>query len=132
MSAPRYRVVQWATGNIGNRALREVIRNPALELVGVLVYDPAKEGVDAGVLCGEEPVGVAATCDRAAIGALAADCVLYMPRRFEIDEVVSLLESGTNVVTTRLRKEDPGFPFPRTCFPLSCKKITYRQEGWKR
>ena len=101
MSAPRYRVVQWATGNIGNRALREVIRSPALELVGVLVYDPAKEGVDAGVLCGEEPVGVAATCDRAAIGALAADCVLYMPRRFEVDEVISLLETGTNVVTTR-------------------------------
>ena len=101
MSARRYRVVQWATGNIGSRALREVIRNPALELVGVLVYDPAKEGADAGLLCGEQPVGIAATCDRAAIGALAADCVLYMPRRFDIDDVVSLLENGTNIVTTR-------------------------------
>ena len=58
MSARRHRVVQWATGNIGLRSLREVIRHPALELVGVLVYDPAKDGVDAGVLCGEEPVGV--------------------------------------------------------------------------
>ena len=33
--------------------------------------------------------------------ALRADCVLYMPRVFVIDDVVTLLESGTNVVTTR-------------------------------
>ena len=78
-----------------------MIRNPALELVGVVVYDPAKDGVDAGVLCGEEPVGVVATTDRAAIRSLGADCVLYMPRVFDIDDVVALLESGTNIVTTR-------------------------------
>jgi hypothetical protein len=101
LNARHYRVVQWATGNIGSRALREVIRHPALELVGVLVYDPAKEGVDAGLLCDENPVGVAATCDPAAIRALVADCVLYMPRAFDIDDVVALLEAGTNVVTTR-------------------------------
>ena len=95
------RVVQWATGNIGGRALREVIRHPALELVGVLVYDPTKEGVDAGLLCGEPPTGVAATTDRAAIHAIAADCVLYMPRALDVDDVVALLESGKNVVTTR-------------------------------
>ena len=41
------RVVQWATGNIGTRALREVIRHPDLELAGVVVYDAAKNGVDA-------------------------------------------------------------------------------------
>jgi len=97
----RFRVVQWATGNIGTRALREVIRHPSLELVGVLVYDPAKVGVDAGTLCGEEPVGVAATDDPSAIVALHADCVLHMPRHFVLDDVVALLESGSNVVTTR-------------------------------
>ena len=101
MSKQRLRVVQWATGNIGTRALREVIRHPALELAGVLVYDPAKAGVDAGELCGEGPVGVIATDDRAAIRALGADCVLYMPRIFDIDDVVALLDSGTNIVTTR-------------------------------
>jgi hypothetical protein len=101
LSAQRLRVVQWATGNIGTRALREVIRHPALDLAGVLVYDPAKRGVDAGELCGEGPVGIAATDDRAAIHALGADCVLYMPRIFEIDDVVAFLEAGTNVVTTR-------------------------------
>ena len=39
----RYRVIQWATGNSGQRALREVIRHPDLDLVGLLVYDQAKE-----------------------------------------------------------------------------------------
>jgi 4-hydroxy-tetrahydrodipicolinate reductase len=93
-------VVQWATGNIGGRSLREVVRHPDLELVGVLVHDPAKAGVDAGVLCGEEPTGVLATTDRAAVHALRADCVLYMPRLGDLDDVVALLAAGTNVVTT--------------------------------
>ena len=38
---------------------------------------------------------------RTAIRALAADCVLYMPSALDLDHVVALLESGTNVVTTR-------------------------------
>ena len=100
MSGP-IRVVQWATGNIGLRALREVLRHPALDLVGVLVYDPAKNGVDAGLLCDGEPVGVTATNDRDAIHALEADCALYMPRALDIDDVVTLLGAGTNVITTR-------------------------------
>jgi 4-hydroxy-tetrahydrodipicolinate reductase len=106
----RLRVVQWATGNIGTRALREVIRHPELDLVGLLVYDPAKEGVDAGVLCGEGPVGVAATTDRRAIPALRADCVLYMPRSADVDDVVALVEAGTNVVTTCGEFLDRGRP----------------------
>lgn len=100
MPSTRVRVVQWGTGNIGTRALREVIRHPDLELVGVRVYDAAKDGVDAGLLCGEDPVGVAATSDSATINALAADCVLYMPSAMDLDDVVALLEAGTNVVTT--------------------------------
>jgi len=94
------RVAQWGTGNIGTRALREVIRHPDLELVGVRVYDPAKDGVDAGLLCDEDPIGVVATSDGDAIRALAADCVLYMPSRMDLDDVLALLEAGTNVVTT--------------------------------
>src|SRR5262245_27588083 len=104
------RVVQWATGNIGTRALREVIRHPSLALAGVLVYDPEKAGVDAGVLCGEDPIGVLATTDSGAIRALAADCVLYMPRAADLDDVVALLEAGTNVVTTCGEFFDDGRP----------------------
>src|SRR3954453_20255654 len=97
----RYRVVQWATGNIGRRALREVIRHPGLDLVGVVVYEPAKDGVDAGELCGEAPTGVLATTDVARARGWDADCVLYMPSRLDLDDVVALLRSGKNVVTTR-------------------------------
>jgi 4-hydroxy-tetrahydrodipicolinate reductase len=104
----RFRVVQWATGNIGTRALREVIRHPQLDLVGVLVYDGAKAGTDAGVLCGEASVGVAATTDRAAVHELAADCALYMPRATDLDDVVAFLRAGTNVVTTRDEFFDHG------------------------
>jgi len=113
MSASRYRVVQWATGNTGQRALREVIRHPSLDLVGVRVYDAAKDGVDAGELCGEAPTGIAATTDRAAVIGLNADCVIYMPRATGrgatragltedelVDDVVAMLEAGTNIVTT--------------------------------
>jgi 4-hydroxy-tetrahydrodipicolinate reductase len=104
--ARRLRVVQWATGNIGLRALREVIRHPSLELVGVLTYDPAKDGVDAGMLCGEGPTGITATTDRAAIHALRADCVLYMPRVVEIDDLVAFVEAGTNVVSVCMELYD--------------------------
>lgn len=96
----QYRVVQWATGNIGLRALRQVIRHPSLDLAGVLTYDPAKDGVDAGVLCGEKATGVLVTRDRAAIHALRADCVLYMPRVLEVDDLVKFAEAGTNIVST--------------------------------
>src|SRR5207253_8673204 len=113
MASPRYRVIQWATGNTGQRALREVIRHPSLDLVGVLVYDPAKDGVDAGELCGEGPTGVLSTTDRDAMVKLEADCCIYMPRATGrgqtragltedelVDDVVALLGSGANIVTT--------------------------------
>jgi 4-hydroxy-tetrahydrodipicolinate reductase len=100
MSGPHLRVVQWATGNIGTRALREMIRHPRLELVGVLVHDAEKAGTDAGTLCGEATTGIIATTEPAEIVTLAADCVLYMPQSANIDDVVALLEVGTNIVTT--------------------------------
>jgi 4-hydroxy-tetrahydrodipicolinate reductase len=113
MGSSRCRVVQWATGNTGQRTLREVIRHPSLDLIGVLVYDRAKDGVDAGGLCGEGDTGVLATTDRAAVLKLEADCCVYMPRATGrgrtragltedelVEDVVALLGSGTNVVTT--------------------------------
>ncbi|ADP83417.1 NAD(P)H-dependent amine dehydrogenase family protein [Pseudofrankia inefficax] len=96
------RVVQWATGNIGTRSLMHVINHPRLELVGLYVYDEAKAGKDAGELAGlDVATGVAATRDVAEILALGADCVLYMPRYFDGDEVARILASGANIVTTR-------------------------------
>jgi 4-hydroxy-tetrahydrodipicolinate reductase len=103
-----YRVVQWATGNIGTRALRTVIEHPDLRLAGVYVYADDKAGRDAGELCGLPPTGVLATRDIDDILALGADCVLYMPSACDVDEVCRLLGSGTNVVTTRGEFHHPG------------------------
>ena len=41
-----YRVVQWATGNIGTRSLRAVIEHPRQTLVGLHVHSPDKAGRD--------------------------------------------------------------------------------------
>ncbi len=57
----RYRVIQWATGNVGTRALRTLIEHPALVLVGLWVNSDAKRGRDAGVIAGIDPCGVIAT-----------------------------------------------------------------------
>jgi 4-hydroxy-tetrahydrodipicolinate reductase len=104
---PNYRVVQWATGNIGARALRAVIEHPDLTLAGVYVHTLGKAGKDAGDLCGLAPTGVAATGDVEEILALGADCVLYMPAACDFDEVCRLLESGANIVTTRAEFHRP-------------------------
>lgn len=98
--ARRYRVVQWATGNIGAHALRCVVEHPALELAGVYVHTPEKAGRDAGELCGKDATGVIATNSVDEIVALAPDCVLYMPLVCDMDEVCRLLASGANIVTT--------------------------------
>ena len=102
------RVVQWATGNIGRRSLKQVIEHPGLELAGVYVTSAAKSGRDAGDLCGLPPTGVTATSDVGEILALGADCVLYMPAATDLDQVCAILAAGTNVVTTRGEFHHPG------------------------
>lgn len=111
MTSP-LRVVQWATGNVGLRSLRTVLDHPNLELVGLYVHSEEKAGVDAGTLCGLRPVGVAATRDVGEIVALGADCVLYMPFAHDGDDMVRLLEAGTNIVTTRVDFQNPDFVEP--------------------
>jgi 4-hydroxy-tetrahydrodipicolinate reductase len=108
MAAAPYRVVQWATGNIGLRSLRAVIEHPDLELVGLYVYSDAKVGTDAGELCGVAPTGVVATQDVDEILALHPDCVLYMADRVDADVLCRLLESGANVVSTRSEFHRPS------------------------
>lgn len=102
------RVVQWATGTVGACAMRGVLSHPSLELVGVRVYSQAKEGKDAGELCGLPNTGVIATRDMDTILALKPDCVLYMPESSDVDDVCRLLESGANIVTTRAEFFNPA------------------------
>lgn len=96
-----WRVIQWATGNVGSRSLRTVIEHPNMELVGLWVSSPEKVGKDAGELCGLPQTGVRATNSAEELIALDADCVLYMRQGTDFDELCALLASGKNVVTTR-------------------------------
>ena len=94
------RVVQWTTGNVGQRSVRAVVANPDLELVGCYAWSDDKVGRDVGELCGIDPVGVAATDDVDALLAAKPDCVVYNPMWPSADEVVRILEAGVNVVST--------------------------------
>jgi len=94
-----YRVIQWATGVVGTASLKGVIRNPALELVGVKVYSDEKVGRDAGDLCGMGATGIRATQDVEEILTLDADCVLYCPMPWGVDEMCRILESGKHIIT---------------------------------
>jgi 2,4-diaminopentanoate dehydrogenase len=102
-----YRIIQWATGNVGHHALRMIVERPDFELVGLRVYDPAKRGKDAGDLLETGPVGVKATDDSAEILALDADCVCYTPlgstldsAESALDDICAILASGKNVVSS--------------------------------
>lgn len=97
----RLRVVQWATGYVGTHTLKKIIEHPNLELAGVYVFSEAKEGKDAGDLCGLPPTGVKATRSIDEILALKPDCVLYMQEGANFDDVCRILESGANIVSTR-------------------------------
>lgn len=120
----RYRVVQWATGNVGSRALRHVIEHPDMDLVGVWVHGQDKVNKDAGELAGLGPTGVVATNSIDDIIALKPDCILYMPHVCKVDEVCRLLESGANVVSTRMEFQNPAALDPATAARLeaACQK----------
>src|SRR5918995_1318581 len=92
------RVVVWSTGTIG--------RHPDLELVGVWVSNPDKDGKDVGELAelGRE-LGIKATTDRDALIALAPDAIVHGAmtddRVFEsIDDLTGFIRDGVNVVSS--------------------------------
>jgi 4-hydroxy-tetrahydrodipicolinate reductase len=99
-----YKVIQWATGSVGGVSLRSIIEHPDLELVGVLVTDPAKVGRDAGSLCGLAPTGVLATNEPDAVLTLDADCVSHSPRNTKetTEDLARILETGKSVVSSAL------------------------------
>jgi 2,4-diaminopentanoate dehydrogenase len=100
------RVVVWSTGTIGRHAIAGIDAHPDLELVGVWVSNPDKEGKDAGVLAdlGRE-LGIRATNDRETLIALAPDAIVHTAmaddRVFEcIDDLISFVEAGINVTSS--------------------------------
>jgi hypothetical protein len=94
------RVVQWTTGGVARAAVRAILADPKLQLVGCYVWSANKAGQDVGELCQLPPMGVTATNSIDDIIALKPDVVLYMPLVWSVDEIVRLLESGINVVST--------------------------------
>jgi 4-hydroxy-tetrahydrodipicolinate reductase len=101
-----YRVVVWSTGTVGRHAIAGIDAHPDLELVGVWVSNPAKDGKDAGELAelGRE-LGIAATTDKQALIDLKPDAVVHTAmtddRVFEaIEDLIELLEAGINVTSS--------------------------------
>ena len=93
------RVVVWSTGTIGRHAIAGIDAHPDLELVGVWVSNPDKDGKDAGELAelGRE-LGIKATTDRDALIALAPDAIVHTAmaddRVFECIEDLIVVRRG--------------------------------------
>jgi hypothetical protein len=109
----RYRVAQWATGNVGLRCLQAIIEHGRFDLVALRVYSDDKVGRDAGELLGLPPTGVIATRDIRDIIAAKPDCVIYTPHEADFDDICALLEAGINISTSRMEfnyrgKMDPA------------------------
>jgi hypothetical protein len=105
MSQNTRKVIVWGTGNVGRAALRTVVANPALELVGVIVSNPDKVGKDAGELVGLPATGILANDDAGHVLAVGADAVAYCAsgdfRPDEaLDDIERCLRAGLNVVST--------------------------------
>src|SRR6185503_15895795 len=116
------RVVQWTTGNVGQRSVRAVVDHPDLELVGCYAWSADKVGQDVGTLCGIDPLGVAATDDVDALLGLRPDCVVYNPMWPDVDELVRILEAGVNVVSTAAFIDGRGLGAGRDRLVEACRK----------
>src|SRR5262249_13875712 len=105
-TAHMYRVVQWATGNVGRHTIPGIDAHPDLELVGVWVSSAAKDGKDAGELAGlGRMLGVAATTDAEALIALEPDCIVNTAMADHrlgeaIEDLIRFLRAGINVVAS--------------------------------
>ncbi|WP_340318181.1 hypothetical protein [Rhizorhabdus argentea] len=108
-------------GGVGGACIREILREPSLELAGVLAFNVASSGRDAGELVGRPAAGVAVTTDLEEFLAIDVDCVLYTGAppfdSFMEDVTVRLLEKGRNVISVT------GFFFPPSQGETSLRRI---------
>jgi hypothetical protein len=116
------RIVQWTTGNVGQRSVRAVVAHPQLDLVGCYAWSPEKVGRDVGELCGIAPVGVSATDDIDALLALRPDCVIYNPMWQDPGQLVRILEAGVNVVSTAAFINGRGLGADRDRIADACQR----------
>lgn len=102
-----HRVIVWGTGFVGQSVLRGLRGHSNYEIVGVLVNDPAKDGVDVGEIIGTESWGLKATRDIETTLALDADAVAYfgpsaMHAETNMANLTAALRAGKNVVDTSM------------------------------
>ena len=95
------KVAEWGTGMMGQGLLGFILDRPKdIDLVGVIVTNPAKEGKSAGELLGRS-CDVKMTTDFAAVLAKKPDvvCINTQSNLHEItDQVVPALEAGCDVI----------------------------------
>jgi hypothetical protein len=99
------KIVVWGTGNVGRPAIRAVISHHDLDLVGVVVANKEKVGLDAGQIAGVGATGVIATDNWRSVIEAGADAVVYTAtadtRPAEaMSDLLACLEAGINVVST--------------------------------
>ncbi len=95
------RVAEWGTGMMGQGLLGFILDRPKdIDLVGVIVTNPAKEGKTVGELL-DRPCDVRMTTDFASVLAEKPDvvCINTQSNLHEItDQVVPAIEAGCNVI----------------------------------
>ena len=74
-----YKVIQWSSGNVGKASIRGIKNRSDLDLVGLIVSDKNKNGLDAGNIAGIDSIGVEASTDIEKALSTEADCVNYTP-----------------------------------------------------
>ena len=103
MGSERTRVAVWGVGMTGAAVVQLIARNPDLQLVAGLGYNPDKKGRDVGELAGAGNLGVPLTLDPEELIAARPDAVIHLARDLgnfaADDELVRLLEAGLNVIT---------------------------------
>lgn len=99
------RVIVWGTGNVGRPAIRAVCANQQLELIGVIVANPDKVGLDAGEIAGIGATGILANDNWRALLDAGADAVVYTANadirpEEALKDLLACLQAGCNVVST--------------------------------
>lgn len=112
MAEKKYRVGILGTGSISSIAIRCLNSRPSIELIGVWAHRETagdKIGTDAGLLYGEEEIGLTITGEMDDLLAAKPDCVvlgLNLPPMKQGEILVSIatkfLKAGINVVGTSM------------------------------
>ena len=102
-----HRIILWGTGFVGKAVLKSLVGHPAFEIAGVLVHDPAKDGLDVGDIVGMPRTGVIASCNVAEMLSRQADAVAYfgpnmMHAEANMANIEAALRAGKNVVDTSM------------------------------